>query len=234
MSWAIPGQSPWRRTRQLAPLSPRSNNVGKSWCQPVRPATLSRHPCLLFFYAFVVTKSYVLLSSFLHDSCKWIFVIFIKVVSSISQGFRTQTLNLTFLMRHRLSTTASRSTPTQGWSSEGLRQRIWKSEGKVARVARPGWGKVQCLSAPFPWSSSSSAAAAAASHIGLVWRARRDRMHIVDGDEDERQQTPTAVNIVLLKNRTLVSVFERVRKGAEKGWDEWLSCPPSLFVYSPG
>lgn len=29
------------------------------------------------------------------------------------------------------------------------------------------------------------------------------------------EQTPTAVNIVLLKNRTLVNVFERVRSGGE-------------------
>lgn len=36
-----------------------------------------------------------------------------------------------------------------------------------------------------------------------------DYIHVYG--EDERKQTPTVVNIVLLKNRTLVSVFERVR-----------------------
>lgn len=56
------------------------------------------------------------------------------------------------------------------------------------------------------------------------------------------EQTPTAVNIVLLKNRTLVNVFERVRNGGrgrvEFGREEvgWLTFflppppPPSFFV----
>lgn len=45
-------------------------------------------------------------------------------------------------------------------------------------------------------------------------------------------QTPTAVNIVLLKNRTLVSVFERVVVSEGSGRADFLALP--VFVYAPG
>lgn len=132
-------------------------------------------------------------------------------------------MNLTFLTRLRLSTTVRRSTPT--WPSEGSRQRIWKSEGKVARVAWGGEGKCNvCLPHSLPSSSSRVSAG--------VYTKRMSG-----------EQTPTAVNIVLLKNRTLVNVFERVRSGGRgRGWiwkgrseggrEGWLSSYPPFFFFA--
>lgn len=70
------------------------------------------------------------------------------------------------------------------------------SEGEVSRVAE-GEGKVQCLSARFPFAFSG--------FLRRSWGGGGGT-ECIHGDE--RRQTP-AINIVLLKNRTLVSVFER-------------------------
>lgn len=121
---------------------------------------------------------------------------------------RGQTVELDFLnaaqVVHHCATIDPVSTT---WSSEGSRQRIWKSEGKVARVARES-----AMSVCRRHTSSGTSSA------GLLYTLE------YEGDEQ------TAVNTVLLKNRTLVNVFERVRN---RGGEVWVSKGRRLTFFSP-